>query len=125
MGSSDGRWFPLAEPSGVQGSKSSRKENRVQIQDETSPRFMCTVKTCSFLMAPVSSEQDSSFSSLSLLLLLSLSFSYTIIQFGSFTTSHSLIPLSTHTQCAFLQKSHRPIRTRFAKIPPPHNCAKL
>lgn len=44
--------------SGVQGSKSSRKENCVQLLDETSPRFMCTVKACSFLMAPVSSEPE-------------------------------------------------------------------
>lgn len=57
-----GAGFPATRLSGVQGSKSSKKESRVQIQDETSPRFMCTVKTCSFLMAPVSSERDSAFS---------------------------------------------------------------
>lgn len=34
--------------SAAKRSKSHRKGTRVQSRDETSPRFMCTVKTCSF-----------------------------------------------------------------------------
>ncbi len=47
--------------SAAKRSKSHRKGSHVRSTDETSPRFMCAVKTCSFLQAPVSSNSPSLF----------------------------------------------------------------
>ena len=53
--------FPGKRLSGVQGSKSSRKENHVQIQDETSPQIYVHSKNMLPLNGPAFLQPDSSF----------------------------------------------------------------